>query len=276
MVVGFWSFKPGQSGTTINMSAISSMLAIKYLYHNVILSTRFEKSTLDRLFLENEYLETVSPVNTGVDALFKYMSNQNVDKETFSNFTTSIIARRLDLLLSTTNVNEEIYHKNFESVIEEYVEFIKTRGEFAFIDLEAGFNCERTSKVLGLCDLIVININQNTHGLNEMYNTKEFIDLVESKNVLFVVGNYDESSELNVKNLARRYGIPKDLICVVPYNRNYADYCNNSKCVEYMLENLKGTKKEDNFVFIKSIEDIVHRILSMFDKDKNDYLAIRE
>ncbi len=276
MVVSFWSYKHGQSGTTSNLGAIASMLAIKYLYSNVVFSTKFGKSTLDRLFLTDDYVDDLidtQAINTGVDALFKNMKNRQANKELISDFTTTVVNKRLEVLVSTNNVNKELYINTFLETLEEFLNiFVNDANNFTFVDVESGLDYFVTNKVLDTSEMVVVNINQNKFILDEMFSDRKFIELAESKKLIYVIGNYDKDSNLNVKNIARRYGIPKELIYTIPYNRIFADYCSSNQILDFVLMNMKAKKNEENYEFTQSIEKCMYGILDTLGLERSTYL----
>ncbi len=269
MKITFWSPVHGQTATTSNLSSVLTYLALNYNFSNLAMRNHFIKSTLETQFLDKEYLNNISLMDTGLDALYRQLMNQTIDTDMLSNYTTMILKRRLDLLIGTYGTNKEIYNKNFLQTIEELLKLSDSAYDFTFIDASSGVENELTQKILLSSDLIVININQNKNVLDDLFdneNYRNFYKKMEDK-ILFIVGMYDNCSKFNLSNICRLYKIKKDKISFIPYNRQFADYSNEGKVVEFIINNMNSTKNDDTYLFISQLDDCVNKIFKLLEVD---------
>lgn len=78
--------------------------------------------------------------------------------------------------------------------------------------------CKDAADVIASCDLLALNISIPDQGLEEVY----FRHSLVRKNVIFLIGKYYQDSPNELKQLAYRYRIPLERICVIPYHPGFA------------------------------------------------------
>ncbi len=267
MKIAFWSPVHGQTATTSNMSAISTYMSLKYTYSNLIMRNHFVKSTLEKHFLDSDYIKSLNLTDTGVDALYRQMMNKTISSDMVSNYTTMLLRRRLDLLIGTYGTNKEIYNKNFLQTYEELFNLTDKAYDFTFIDVNSGIENKLSEKILLSADLIVINLNQNINVLDELFSNENYRKLYNKagNKIFFVVGMYDKYSKLNISNIRRIHDIKKEKITFIPYNRQFADYTNEGKVIEFIINNMNSNKKDDTCLFIKQLDDCIKKIFNLLE-----------
>ncbi len=270
MKISFWSPVHGQTATTTNLSVIATFMSLTYTYKNLLMRNHFTKSTLEQHFLDMDYLNAVNLTDTGVDSLYRQMINQSVDSKMVSNYTTMLLRKRLDLLIGTYATNKDIYNKNFLQTYEELLELTGVNYDFTLIDVNAGIENKLSEKMLFNSNLIIINLNQNKHVLDNLFNSNTYNQIINDNEIkiMYVIGMYDKySKKYNIKNICRAYNIPKNKIGVIPYSRKLADYCNDGKVIEFVLNILNSEKNDNSIELVKNINDCITKIFNVLEVD---------
>ncbi len=266
MNIVFWSNYSGQAGATSNLSLISTFISLKYTYKNLIIRTQYNRNFLENMFLSKDYLSTLTLTDTGLDALHHKMINQSIDSEVLTNYTNILVRKRLDLLVGTYGASKKIYEKNFLNTYEDLYGLAKDGYDLVFSDLSAGEN-EIANKVMDMADLVVVNLNQNKNVLDDFFNSAYYKEHKKTKKFLFIVGFYDKRLKMNINNISRIYGISKQHICTIPYNRNFIDYANDGKTIEFVFNNVNAKATDNTFDMLSSINDCTNKMLNLLGLD---------
>lgn len=258
MRIAFWSNVHGQSATTSNMVAIALMTALEYRLKVLVTHNHFERSTLESSLLEDKYLKNdlMELSDNGIDALARFIRSNKLDKDNIVNYTTSLLKKKLDLLMGTTNTNKELYMKDINNVIDQILKLAEEFYNVVFIDVSSGKN-ELSNKILKNSDLIVVNLNQNASVLNDFFQMNK--DNLEK--CIFLIGRYDNNSRINKKNIMRKYNIKKN-IAVIPYNIEFSDACSEGRGIDFFLKNMSVKKDDLNYYFIDEVRNAVKLILT--------------
>ncbi len=274
MQVSFWCPFSGQTGVTTNSALISSFFAINYSYKNLILRNHFENSTLENILLNGFELTNSLDFDTGIDALFmqtatSLSSNTNTNsKANINNYTKELLRKRLDLLQGTNNNNINLYEKQFLESFKQLNSMTNHSYDFTFYDVQSALHNKSNRKILETSDVVVININQNKFLLDYIFG-EEFQNYLKSLNtkIFYIIGNYNDYSTYNLKNIIKAYGVNKDEIGVIEYNRNLSDYCNSGNLIGYLFDNLTAKKSDESYTFINNLKDCTTKIFNVLQVD---------
>lgn len=251
MQISFWSNKHGQTGTTTNLIAIASSIALNYGLKVLITQNQFDNMSLERGLLhknqfENQYNQFQ---DEGIDGINRLMKLNGLCEEHIMRCTTNLLKGRLDLLKGTRITNKEIYLNDFCNTFDWILSNINKYYDLVFIDSYC---------ILDNADIIVVNLNQDTLLLDEFFEAY-YPNLKEK--VFLCIGNYDPASRYCIKNLKRYYNIQKP-IGVVPYNRGFADAINEGQCVEFLLKHGKALKGDPYSYFIHEVNHTTIELLA--------------
>lgn len=263
MQVAFWS-NYHQTGTTYGTAAVATVTALEYRLKTLVTHNHFRKSGLETTFLDRSYLRSTLTdfSDAGIDALSRFIKFNKVDKDNISNYTTTLLKKRLDLLIGTTSTNETLYYKDFNDAIDTILLSAQEYYDLIFIDVASGDN-ELASKLFEHSDLIVVNLSQNYNVLEDYF--KNHSDKIGKS--VFLIGRYDRSSRYNVKMLRRKYRLRDHDIATIPYNIEFADCCSEGRIVDFFMKNLKAGKDDVNFFFIQEVRKTAELILKKLEID---------
>ena len=262
MQVSFWS-NYHQTGTTSNLVAISTMIALKYKLKSLVVHSHFNRSALETSFLDREYVknELSNLTDVGIDALSSFIKYNKVDKENITRYTTTLIKNRLELLAGTSITSKELYLNDLIDVIDIILNLSKDYYDLTFVDVGPG-SMDVTNKIFDLSDLIVVNLNQNINMIEDLFENYKTI----ADKCLFLIGKYDKNSKINVKTLQRKYGL-KGRITVIPYNIYFSDSCSEGKVIDFFMRNIKADKDDVNYFFIHEVRNAAEIILKKLGVD---------
>lgn len=259
--VSFWS-NSHQLGTTQNMAAVAVLTALEYRLRILMAHTHFDRSSLESAFIEKQYIrhELTDLSDTGIDALSRFIRFNRVEKDEIAGFTTTILKNKLDLLFGTRNTNREIYENNLKNVIGTILQSASKAYDLVLVDTAPG-NHEISLKILQQSDLILVNLSQNIHILEDfLEGSMEYRD-----KMMILIGKYDDNSRYNLKALRKKCGTMR--VLAVPYDIGFADACAESRVIDFFLRNLPVEKDDPHYPFIRGVRETVEAILSALGMD---------
>ncbi|HEY8500035.1 MAG TPA: hypothetical protein VIL89_05405 [Clostridia bacterium] len=255
MQVSFWG-NYHQVGTTYNMTAVSIMIALEYRLRILLTHNHFDKSALEHAFIEKKYIrhELTDLSDTGLDALSRAVKFNKLEKDDISNYTTTVLKNRLDLLIGTRNTNRDIYINNIKDSINMILQSAGGFYDLVFVDTAPGMN-EISKKILEKSDIVVINLNQSVHVIEDYLSNYSGI----CENLFFILGKYDSDSKFNLKAIKKRFGISN--IFIIPYDIGFADACSESRAVDFFIRNAEADKYDIHYPFISGVRETAEAIL---------------
>lgn len=267
MQVSFWSNYHGQTATTSNMIALSLMSALDYRIKLLMTQSHFNKSSLDYYILTKKYLrsELTELSDSGIDALSRFIKFNKVTNEDFANYTISLLKNKLDLLIGTRGTSWEMYINEFASVMDRILSSANKYYDLVYVDTNSGKN-DISDGVIKKSDLLVVNLCQNSIVLDDFFERS--IKELNNKNVVYMLGNYNPDSRLNIKNIKYRYGFKQEF-GVIPYNVEFNDALSEGKVIDFFIKNRQVKKDDPNFYFINETRKSVEILLDKLGIDLN-------
>lgn len=264
MQIAFWSTRSGQTGTTSSLIAMACEIALNYRLKILIAHNQFNNSSMETAFLDRNYVSNshYQYQDIGIDALVRTRKLNSLDDENITRYTTSLLKGRLDLLVGTKNLNEELYLSDFGNTFYNIIKSIDKYYDLVFIDVMAGEH-PFAKQVLEQSDIIAVNLNQNI-GLLDVFFKKDYPKLKEK--CFLMLGRYDLISKYCIKNIKRQYKI-QDAMGVIPYNRGFADAMNEGRCIDFYLKNLNSQKGDPYYYFIHEVSNSVVGLLTYMNID---------
>lgn len=258
MKIAFWSNVHGQTATTTNALAISSMMALTQQLTILLTHNHYHYSPLEGTLLGDDYKnELFCEFNDmGIDAISRFIKFNKVDETCVKNYATTIINKRLDFLTGTTQLNESLYYKDINYVIDLIFDAAKANYDLLMVDVASGGN-ELSNKILTSADLVVVNLNQNKYVLEDYFNHSGH----RFKKTIFLISLYDKRSSYNLKNLQRKYPELKGNVAAIPYSRSYGDAINKGDVIDFLMRNLHCKSNDSNFEFVNGLTKAVELLL---------------
>lgn len=259
MKVLFWGNAHGQAGTSSNMIATAMMNDILYEKKSILLQTHFGLNQLEVPLLEAKKRELMRDYHVGIDQVIQGILAGINTKQLLMDSCVSLTEQCIDFLPGTQAKNREVYEKGLKDAYHTILNLAQQCYEDVFIDACTGMN-SFMEQLWDEADYIVVCLSQNSRLLNDFFDNYTF----DPNKTLFLIGNYDERSELNLKNLCKRYKVMtlKNTL-VIPYNVEFRDSMSAARIKEFFYQNIFCDPEDGNFEFVEQVKrftQLLHKI----------------
>lgn len=272
-IITFWSDDvTRETGKTTSIAAIATKTAIEHNLKILLLPTDYCDDSLEKCFWNlNERkaseinLKNVSKTRTvvfepGVEGLAKAVFSNRLSPELVHNYTKTIFKERLEFLPTIKNSQRDIYR----SIMPIYKDIIKSAEKYydlVFVDLNKGSGTEFINEVLGISELIILNVTQNMDMIDNFIELRKANPNFKGKNVMLLLGRYDRDSKYNAKNIARYIGEKKE-INTVPYCTSLFEATIEGKVADLFLKlRIIDSNNYESF-FLSEVLKTINKILS--------------
>ena len=268
-IVTFKSNELKETGQTLSIAAVATQMAIEHNRKILVVSTNFKDQTLENCFWEvgktvNEVLnkdrKAAIGIESGVEGLMRVLASNKTSPEIIKNYSKIVLKERLDILPSP--VTQE--YSEYEDMLSKYPEMLKVANRYydiILVDLSKRMPKHCADEIISMSDVIVVNMTQRLKSIDEFIELREQDEFYKRKNIMLLIGRYDNFSKYNVKNITR-YLREKKNVSVTPYNTLFFEACSEGKIVDYFLS-LKNIDESDrNYLFINEVNNNVTAIIN--------------
>lgn len=268
-IVTFKSNELKETGQTLSIAAVATQMAIEHNRKILVVSTNFKDQTLENCFWEvgktvNEVLnkdrKAAIGIESGVEGLMRVLASNKTSPEIIKNYSKIVLKERLDILPSP--VTQE--YSEYEDILSKYPEMLKVANRYydiILVDLSKRMPKHCADEIISMSDVIVVNMTQRLKSIDEFIELREQDEFYKRKNIMLLIGRYDNFSKYNVKNITR-YLREKKNVSVTPYNTLFFEACSEGKIVDYFLS-LKNIDESDrNYLFINEVNNNVTAIIN--------------
>ena len=252
MIIGFWSEKPGKGSVTYNLLASGLAISERCKSDVVLIQGKVDYNRLEYAFMpyaeENILKEDYGYYSYGgMDVILNKLENQVYSDRELLNEIVRVHNSNLYYLPTSRSGCQDVFHKRLSKVYDRYIESLHNMKAVVLMEFTNGFEYV-TKEMLDGLDLLVINISQDNKALEEIKNYRSLME-----KAVFVIGRYDDSSEFNIRNISRHYGIDYHAIGAVPYNIRFKDAVCMGKSKEFYERNKSASKNDDSYAFMKHL-----------------------
>lgn len=249
MIIVSWSPVHGQTAVTSNLLALTIYSTIKYNPKSIITQTNFSMNNLETPLIGKTSNEYNFFQDTGIDSLARSIKSAPLDHETFYNASISLLNKRLNLLSGTTKCNQEFYENDMEKVINNIIRSAEKFYDVVYVDTNSG-RSGFTMKVLDMADLIIVNLCQNKHVIEEYVSEYK----LDQNKLFYLIGNYDRRSMNNIRNLRKQYKMMNSKnSAIIPYCTEFADAQSCGTLIDFMKKNIGAGKDDKNYYFMSNV-----------------------
>ncbi|NLK27903.1 MAG: hypothetical protein GX306_06125 [Clostridiales bacterium] len=261
MKIVFWSPVHGQAGTTSNLLTISILMGLLYEKKCLLTHTHFTLNNLEAPLVgsNSKDVETSSFFqDVGLDALIRNFKAAKLKQEDIENCCISFPDIHLCLLPGTSKRNRISFEYEMDLLVLSLLKNMEESMDIVFVDLCSGHN-SLSSKIISEADLTVINLSQNIELMDTYFSSFE---KVLPGNKFYLIGNYDSKSKYNLNNLQRRYRkyIKTNNSGVIPYNTAFLDALNDGRIIDFVKDNLRCEKGDENLCYIFEAKKATEKI----------------
>ncbi len=262
-IITFRSDEQKETGQSLSVAAIAAQMAIEHNYKILIVSTSFKEQTLEECFWKmekhtNQNTNNLS-VDSGIEGLIRVLSSNKTSSEIVKNYSKTILRDRLDMLLAPTTDD----YNQYLQICSQYPEILRTADRYydlIFVDLSRRMRKIEKETIINISDVVIVNLIQRLKTINEFIELKETNDFFKKRNVMVLMGRYDNESKYNAKNITR-YMKEKKLILTVPYNTLYFEACSEGEVIDFLLKFKSIDETDKNNAFIKEINRVNENII---------------
>lgn len=259
MIIGFWSEQPGKGSVTYNMIASGICMSMNYKNNVILMQAKADYNRLDYAFVpysgESILKEDYGYYSFGgIDSVLNRMENGVYNNTFLYNEIVRVRNSNLYYLPSTRKGVGELFNSKISRIFSDYIDNMKKIEDIILVELCNGFG-HISKEFLNSLDVLVVNISQDNKALEDIRNN----NMIMEKSV-FVIGRYDDSSQFNLRNISRKYGIHEEYMGVIPYNVKYKDSVCQGKCREFFERHFNGGREDEEYMFmrcVKSTTDII-------------------
>lgn len=274
MKVAYVGALPGHGATTTNMIITAAMLSFNNHYRSVLFQCGDKADFLDQYLLGQNHNAAVNMVGEqefpfyygkGLDTLLKKVSigkQIQRDEKALLSCCVEVIHGDCYFIPSSTKRNPFFYYNQMNRYIRDIVSWCNREFDITFIDNNSS-DAELYSRVNDEADLVVINTSQNETAFGK---AAELFHRTGRKKSLIMVGRYDNQCDSTVERLRHRFGLGKDTVYSICYDKKFLNALLSGSCIDYVRScndklNQKKVKYYDDS-FIKSLEAAYTGILS--------------
>lgn len=257
MLISFWSNMHGQGATSAATAVFASYMAQKTAYKTLVAHNHIEHSALEGYFFKpsgQAGLNFTGLSNQGLDALIRLMRNGKLRPDTISDYTYSYLKdHRLDILMGTEK-KQAFGSEDWETFMS-ILDLSRKFYDFVILDLHSGLKSGCSRELLERSDIVVFCINQNRLLLDDLKSCFESFPFLKAKKAAYVISRYEKASSMSKGNLARRYGINKNIIFEIPEDSIFMDALNSGRVFEFVAYYQSAGKSRE-----KAILDSLDRL----------------
>jgi len=266
-VISSWSPYCGQTCTTTNLVAISTYVAITKGLSQLLMSSRLQRTNLENAYYEDfDSVEALLFEDIGINALERLASTKQLNTGNFKDYAKTIIAQRLDIIFGSAIINKKMSEELIKTIL--YIILCARQCyDIVFCDIGYGLDNEITLKMLENTDRIIVNLNQNVSLLTSFFGNTEIRKVLQNKEYLIVLGNYESDSKYTVRYIKKIFGFESEIFAV-PRNVEFMDAVNDHRVVEYFFSNYGAGRDDSNYLLMNELEKIAQKIIGFLKIDK--------
>ena len=260
-ITAFWSPFHGQTGQSAAIASIGTYLGINFNLSTLLMHSQFTRSSLEDAFLApDKNTKSILFGENGIDAVEKLARTKQLSDKSFTDYTTSLIPGRLEILAGTNKKSNELFSQ-LAYTLPYIMACARQSFHLVLCDVNSGLSSEITDIVLKNSDLVVVCLNQNLEVLNGYFEKLHFHPKLNDRRHLLLLGNYEHDSVYTSAYIKRLFGF-KDEIYVLPRNTSLMDAHNSHDFLRYFFGNNEAGKNDKSYPVIQGISPLALRLLN--------------
>lgn len=269
MKVAFWSNTRGRSCVTSNLACISvlSTLSSSDQRRTIVLENHQNILNLGNALFSQQSRQEVREnksyqVEYGLSRLLRSMEEgEKLSENTVLRYAENFLGKKLFYLPAGGTRNQEMLEYRLERECVRTIKFLEQYGDLVLVDTAAA-PLASSRKILRQADLVVVNLSQNKQMLDHFF--RNYSDI--RKKAFYLIGNYDEGSELTRGEVIKRYEIPGSQLGIIPHNVQFSDALSDGELIPFLLRNYHCGEYDCNYHFMasaKEASDLFERQLAL-------------
>lgn len=260
MKVAFWSNTRGRSCVTSNLACISvlSTLSSSDQGRMIVLENHQNILNLGNALFSQQSKKEIREnksyqVEYGLGRLLRSLEQgEELSEDVIFRYAEHFLGKRLFYLSADGVRNQDMLEYRLERECVRTIRCLERYGDMVLIDTAAA-PLASSRKILRQSDLVVVNLSQNRPMLDHFF--RNYSDI--RKRAFYLIGNYDEESELTRAKILKRYDIPPNCLGIIPHNVQFSDAVSDGMLIPFLLKNYHCGEENRNYRFIASAREAV-------------------
>lgn len=259
MKVAFWSNARGKSCVTSNLACISVLSALRSPEERTIVFENHQNminlgSTLFNQNPENVVKEPNGyTVDVGLGRILTMIERgEDFLTGNLYTFMKDFLGKRLFYIPIGDARNPDYMEYQLDRMCVRALNYLEHYGDMVLVDTSSA-PLSSSRKILQQSDMVVVNLNQNRQTLSHFFRNYSSV----KEKAFYLIGNYDENSELTKGVITREYGIPGSKIATIPHNIRFSDAVSDGRLIPFLLKNYSCERWDENYEFIAAAREAV-------------------
>lgn len=268
MKVAFWSNGRGRSCVTSNLACVSVLSALNCPKERTIVfenhknivnlgSTLFHQTSDDGIREPATY-----QTGSGLGKVLRLIEQgEEISEENLYCFTEDYLGKRLFYLPSEPVKSSDYLEYYLERDAIRAMDFLEKYSDTVMVDTSSA-PLASSRKILQKADLVVVNLSQNLQVLSHFFRNYSSIQ----EKAFYLIGDYDNRSELTRGEIMRRFRIPGSRIGTIPHDSGFSDAVSDGKLIPFLMRHYSCCYGDERFPFMaaaKEAVDLFHVQLKM-------------
>ena len=223
-IVTFCGSGKEQVGKTLAVVAIATNIAIEQNKRILVISASYNNDDIKNCYWNEEISKKNNifvkqngvEIDNGIEGLAKMIQSNKISPDAITDYTKVVFKDRLEILLGF----EDKTLSTSEKVATVYAEIVKAANKYydlILVDLDNEINPIGAEEIIKNSDVVIGTVSQKVTSINNMKRKRQTIPV---RQVMYLIGKYDNKSKFTIKNLSRMVGERRDLF-ILPYNTLY-------------------------------------------------------
>ncbi|NJD01830.1 MAG: hypothetical protein FIA99_04370 [Ruminiclostridium sp.] len=265
-VVAFWSPFQGQTGQTLAVASAGSYIGINYNISTLLMHTHFTRSNLENVFLPSEKdIKSILFDEKGIDAVVKLARTKQLSDRSLTDYTTSLVPGRLEILAGTSKTGSEAFTRITET-LPYIIACARKSFDLVLCDANPGSNSDITGIILENSDLVVVCLNQNLEVLKEFFKGHLLHPEIQNKKYIILLGNYHKDS-IYTSGYIKRLFKYQNAVYTLPRCTGLMDAYNSHDILKHFFTNNDVKEPDNNNMVIHEVEKLASRIILELETD---------
>ena len=267
-LIVFWSPWHGQSKVTASLAATAVHLNQINEESVVVTHSQFGMANLEDMFNKMEQRKRrFLYSNSGLSAAILRFKQSRLTKESVDQCLVPITTTGLFLLPGTEQSMDIVQETDTADIVFTLLaREVPKHYDWVMVDALSGNN-SLSMKLIEAADVVVVNLSQNATVWETFFKDRK--DIVEKKNVFYILSGYEPSSKCNVKNFIKENAeyVKDEQVGIIPYNVGYMDAISFGSVARYLYSNEDAEKDDENYYFIKECKKTAEKIKKLAEKE---------
>lgn len=268
-VITFWNnSKNGHIGQTSSLVATATLMAIEHNYKILLISTQLGDMDLDKAYgvSENNTMKFLglkeAKFNSGIEGVMKLANSGKLTPGMIGNFTKIVLKGRLEVIAGKKETEDEENEKFDFNGYPDIIKIADNYYDMVFVDLDRGLDSDLTRRILEASNLIICNMEQKLEEVEKIANLQKEEEIINGKNILYLLNRYERNSKYNAKNIMRSSKMKKDMY-TIPYDLMYSDSLQDGVVDGWILNPKirKATLNDEHGFFITQVNKLCEGII---------------